>query len=423
MCEGAAGPGGDPGITPPQTLQPGGEDYFEVCCYVRWQSERWQALTAALEQVREEAAMGDGTKIGAPISVPALGAGGAWHVHASGYRMGGTNKGPMVRWKVEREGVRIGIMNRSEPHATIPNVHVIITGDVLLIGGGIDAMWPRIKAWLADLGAEMVEHKVSRADVCIDVFDVGVAEFYDAFRDGRVVTRAKKAAEFGEGGWKVWKRGRRITGFTIGAAPSLTVYDKLEECSDPSILALLIDRKWGGKCPETVTRTEFRLRSEFLREGRWLKHEHRRAKWRKAKVVQTVEDWIEHRVAIVDYLTAKWVRFVEEGFDRRHTERSENTPFWARVCQQIVKLWERLNASPAKYDFSKVTDEAMLKQARGCLERVAAMKRMTVENAEDFLGAVVDWMAHILAEDNNVVQRIHDKLGSLAPPRRDSIPI
>lgn len=420
--EGAAGPGGDRGITPPQTLQPGGEDYMEVCLYISWQDDRWQALTAMLDAGKEEAVVAKQEHMRAPTPIASIGEG--WYIHPQGYVLGGKGgKGPQVRWKLEREGVRLGLLNRQTPHETLPNAHVVITGDVMLAAGGLDALWPRVRAWVEGLGAEIVAEKVSRVDACYDIFDVPVSEFYDAFHEGRVVTRAKKSAEFGEGGWKVWKRGRRVTGFTVGAAPALTIYDKREECHDPAVLAMLIERKWGGQCPEIVTRAEFRLRSEFLRDGRWLPHEQRRSKCRKAKVVQTVGDWIAHRVAVVEYLTRRWVRFVREGFDRRHTERAESTGFWAAICEGFAKLWDRLAHQPPAFEYSKVTDETMIRQAIGCFTRAVAMRRTQVENADDFLGECVDMLARTLATVTDIPERIAAKLGSLAPPRRVAIPI
>lgn len=358
----------------------------------------------------------------APTPIPALGDG--WYIHPQGYGLGGkAGKGPQVRWKLEREGVRVGIINRQQPHETLPNAHVVITGDVMLAAGGLDTLWPRVLAWLEEIGAEIVAEKVSRVDACYDVFDVPVRDFYEAFHAGRVVTRAKKSAEFGEGGWKVWKRGRRVTGFTIGAAPALTIYNKREECTDPAVLAMLVERKWGGECPEIVTRAEFRLRSEFLREGRWLPFEQRRSKCRRVKVVQTVADWIAHRVQVVEYLTHRWVRFVNEGFDRRHTERAENASFWSIICEGIVKLWDRITGHTPAFEYSRVTDETMIRQAIGCLSRAVAMRRTQIEGSEDFLGACVEMLAHGLTKITDIPDRIAAKLGSLAPPRRDLIPI
>lgn len=414
--------GGGASNTPPQTLQRGGEDYLEVCLYVRWKAERWQTLTETLDVLKAAGTPTDGAKICAPPRTTDLGSSGEYLVQPTGYRLGDKRKGPQVRYAIERQGVRIGILNRQEPHETIPNVHVIMAGDALLFHGGVDRLWPMVLAWLADLGAEVIETKVSRVDVAVDLPGVDVREFYDAFMAGRVITRAKKSAGFGEDVWRTRHAGRKTTGITIGNAPMVRCYDKLAECKDPGVREMLKEQRWGGVMPEKATRVEFQLRGDFLKEGRWFGFSLRRSS-RKMRAIVSVQDWINQRVQVCEYLTRKWLRFVTDGLDRRHTERAENLPVWELVCRSIVALWDRLSDAAPRIDYKAIKVDALLAQVRGCMERVAAIRRECVSTAEDFLGFVVHEFAQFIDGDNAIPDRVREKLGSMADPAPDPIPI
>lgn len=421
-CPSGQGVGGGASNTPPQTLQRGGEDWLEVCLYVRWQTERWQTLTATLDVLKEAGTPRDGAKICAPLRTQALSSDGEYLVQPVGYRLGDKRKGPQVKYAIERQGVKFGILNRQEPHETIPNVHVIISGDAMLFHGGVDRVWTMVCAWLADLGAEIIESKVSRVDVAVDLPGVDVREFYDAFLAGRVITRAKKAKQFGEDAWRAHHAGRKATGITIGNAPMVRVYDKLAECKDPGVREMLKEQRWGGKIPEKATRVEFQLRGDFLKEGRWFGFSLRRSS-RKMRAIVSVQDWINQRVQVCEYLTRKWLRFVTDGLDRRHTERAENMPVWEIVCRSIVALWTRIQDAAPRIDYKAIKVDALLSQVRGCMERVAAIRREAVHSAEDFLGFMVDELAHFIEGDNAVVDRIREKLGSMAEPAPHPVPI
>lgn len=419
----AVEPGGESSNTPPQNLHAGGEDWLEVCLYVHWQPEKWERLTSALEIARSGAAKNDDTASGALAYVSGLGSDGHWFLHPAGYRLGDKTKGPMVKWKLERAGVRVGILNRPTPHETIPNVHVVISGDVLLASGGLDALWPRVREWIADLGAEIIEDKVSRVDAALDMAGVDVLDFYEAFARGDVITRAKRAREFGEAPWQVHRSGRRVTGLSIGRSPMVRIYDKLAECTDPDVRAALVQTRWGGNTPEKATRIEFQLRGEFLKEGRWLGYRKNPLSSRRVRAVVSVADWIAQRAAIVEYLTTRWLRFVRPGSDRRHTERATNHPTWERVVESMRRLWARVKDFAVKIDHRQADPSALLNQVRGCLERVAAIWREDIQGAEDFVGFAVDALAKHVEGDGGIRDRILAKLGSLAMPRPDPIPI
>lgn len=398
-------PGGEPSITPPQTLQRGGEDWLEVSLYLQWQPEQFQAIAAMLDEAKEAAAHTEQDKMGAHAEAD-LGAAGVWLVHPNARRMGGET-GPMARWRLERDGIAVALMNRAAPHETMPSASVRLTGDVLLLQGGADALWQQVRGWFEAMGATITREIIGRVDVAVDLPGVDVREFYQAFAERRIITRAKKAKEFGEGLYQVHRTGLNVTGITIGRAPMLRIYDKLAECTDPTIREALRVQRWGGEIPTTATRVEFQLRGEFLKRGGWVEIEP--GKRKRLRAVESFADWQNARALIVEYLTSKWVRFVDSIVDRRHTERATSTPLWSRIGAALRAMWDRASEFVPRLDRDKINPEALLNQIRGCFERVAAIKHRTIEAADDFLGSAVDWLAEHIANDHDIPERVRLK--------------
>jgi len=328
----------------------------------------------------------------------ALPGAGLWKVHPTGCRLGDAAKGPIMRWRLQRDGIVFGLTKRAEPHKTNPSGFVRMTGDVLLALGSAEALWRRVVEWFAELGATVVEAKLSRVDMCVDLPGVGVDEFMAAFREGRYVTRTKKSEEWS---FATYRAGRQDTGLAMGTVTRVRIYDKSEECRDIACRAWMVHRRWGGVDPDKATRVEFQLRREFLTEHG----------------VSTVEDYFAKRRALARFLCGSWIKFVADGFDERHTDRAITLPLWKRVAEDF-DTWTTgapvADLSPIARE--TVKPESLVKQIRGCAERVAALQGVKIEGPDDFLGFVNEHLYALIEDDTEIGARVRNKTSTIAAP-------
>lgn len=405
--------GGASSITPPATLHDtpdslrmGGEDWFEVCLYLRWDLARLAELAKVLD-AEKELSKGRRGKLEL-VTLP--GAGGQWEVAPHGYSLGG---GPCVSWEIARAGIRIGLVRQqhAEPHETSPSAVVIMSGECLTPIGDARVLWEIVVRWLHQLGAEVVKAKVSRVDLCADLPDQGVTPFVEALREGRVIRKTISRKEHSTES-SVYGKGRKDTGLYLGSqkhgAALARIYDKSEECRDLAKRAYLIRERWGHDTDAAV-RVEFQLRREFLTAAKC------RNKKPERPVIDTVEDYFANRAELAEYLVTTWLRFVCPGHDARHTERSRNLPVWDAVCAAF-RSWtgaaERKTFRPLERDEVSVEDLAV--QIRGCAESMAARLGLDVESPDVLLGILNEEIWTVIETDRELPARVNVKRQRLA---------
>lgn len=353
--------------TPPATLQvagrTGGEDWFEVMVYLDWKS------VAGFSAIRDEldaaqlAARDPRTPKDGFVTLP--GSRGLWRVHAHGCKLGGGQKGPSMRWRLERDGIEFGLASRLHPHETNPSGFVRMTGELLIASGDARGMWAKVLRWFRELGARVVSAKVSRVDLCADLPGVGVSELVAAFRRGDVIRRTRRGEEWAE---CVHTSGRKETGLSLGAGTMCRIYDKAEECRDLAKRAWMISRRWGGLDRDEALRVEFQCRREFL----------------KARGIDTVRDYFKARASLAEYLAGRWLRFVSD-LDSRHTERAQDLPIWSRV-RDAFRSWtgsKCVDLPPVSRRDVRFDDLAAM--IRGTLESVAARVREPIASGADLV--------------------------------------
>lgn len=397
---GAAPRGVAPSNTPPSTRQRGGEDWFEGAFYLRWQPEKLQEVAAILDAeqvaVRENESPADGF-------IQSLPGRGLWKVHANGCRLGDPTRGPMMRWRLERDGVRFTLANRAEPHQTNPSGTFMATGEVMIAMGGAEKVWDLIRTWLRELGAEIVTAKVSRVDLCVDIPGVGVADLMAAYREERYITRTRHSEDWSQ--TAAYRRFRRDTGCALGTATRLRIYDKSLECQDLAKRAWMIHRRWGGEDQDKALRVEFQVRREFLKD----------------RGIDTVEDYFLKRRSLAKYLCTDWVRFVE-AFDRRHTDRAESMPIWQRVQEDFDHWTAGPFSTLAPLPREKVQDRQLIRQAAGCIETIAARMGVSIGGPDDFLGFASERLWAVIEDDNQISRRVLHKTNTLTRARGDDGP-
>jgi len=333
--------GGDSNIIPPSNSQrvTGSEDTAVISCGVQWGPE-FGKLVALLELRKQEA-----QQKGIPSAV-AVGS-YLFSVSSSGFSAGG-----YVAYKLSANDVRFGISTTQTPTGDTANVYITMGSSVLMYNNGIEPVWWYCKEVIAALGGELTWHKISRIDMCVDLWDVPVADLYEEYRQGHV-TRARYKA--------MYQWGNDISGFVLGKGDiTLRAYDKrLETEKNPTKWDIIMRRRcpedWDGR---DCTRVEYQARREFL----------------KSLGVNTIEDWIAFRASVIEYLTKDWCRVCTAFKDRTHTTRYELSPLWEKVREQFV-LWMGTGQA-AKRTFADIqyNGEGLVRMAIGCLGRVVASR-------------------------------------------------
>jgi hypothetical protein len=425
----AAGAGGELSNTPPATLQnvdsgaptTGGEDWLEVMLYVQWDHSRWHTLTTQLDAAQRAS---ENPKAKGEDFVRLPGSGGLWRVH-SGCSLGGAKgNGPRCRWRIERDGIMFGLVNRPDPHKTLPSGFVRITGDVLTALGDAEAAWQAVIRWVYELGGKIVRNALSRVDACVDLPGVGVDELVTAFMDGRVIRRTRKATVYTEARDgkseaakpidELFWEGRVKTGLRCGSGGGgsmLRIYDKARECKDISTRAWVTNRRWGGVDQDKAVRVEWQMRREFLTAEKCRVNAKTGELHRPA--VDTVEDWFEKRAQLLDWMMSEYTRFVKP-FDRRHTERAEDLDVW-KEARRRFKQWADThggNASLKPLQRGSIDVSSLQKQARGVLESIAARLHVPIDSPDDLLGFANTQLWEVIEMDTDIRDRVRNRIAA-----------
>lgn len=333
--------GGNFNNIPPSTSQrvTGSEDTAVISCGVSW-GDSFDNLMPLLE-LRKQESRGPAGETSVTFGEY------RFAVASSGFSAGG-----YVAYQLTGSGIRLGVASTRTPYGETPNLYVRMGSAVLMYNDGIEPVWWYVQEVIKAMGGELLWHKVSRVDLCVDLWDVEVRDLHNEYREG-CVTRAK---------YKVtYEWGLSLSGFVLGKGDvQLRIYDKrLESERDPTKWDILLARRcpedWDGR---VCTRVEFQLRREFL----------------KSFGVETLDDWVSFRGGVADYLVTEWCRICEPITDRTHTTRAALSTLWERVKEEF-SLWTG-DCGFVKRTFRDVqyNGEALLRMAVGCLGRIVASK-------------------------------------------------
>ena len=171
--------GGDFSNTPPSNSQraSGSEDTAVISCGVNW-GDNFDNLMQVLELRKQESRV-DGGDCAARFGDFVLAVGPA-----------GFSAGGYVAYQLAGSGVRLGVASTRSPYGETPNVYINMGSAVLMYNDGIEPVWWHVQEVIKAMGGELLWHKVSRVDVCVDLWDVEVRDLHEDYRQG-CVTRAK----------------------------------------------------------------------------------------------------------------------------------------------------------------------------------------------------------------------------------------
>jgi hypothetical protein len=201
---------------------------------------------------------------------------------------------------------------------TRPNIMAEIRSETLWCLGLKESISYLI-ALLEGIGATIIECKLSRLDLCMDIllpeklWTMNLVDHAVTYADDKDIRIS----------------GRTMTGFYIGAGKILArIYDKVLEIKKKSKKDWMFD-VWGIKeVPEKmkVIRVEFQMRREFLNDMH----------------MNTIEDLLTKAPGLWSYCSSDWLKFQDCPLNH-HTMR-KNLPWWDIVqnnyngCQKATPL-------------------------------------------------------------------------------------
>lgn len=244
---------------------------------------------------------------------------GAWGIP-------GSSKGkPGCPYRLQYGGIVLGF--RPGDGGNCGNVWCEI-GSIPLAQHGPFGAWDFVKGVFEAEGLPVVKNLPSRHDPYVDTDRANVAEVRHRYEDGYKVCRAVNSAHYVElepyAMGRTYFKGMKCTGFTVGQAIRLRVYDKAEELKNSPEKWAVFSEKYDG-IPDTLTRVEFQLRRSTLKELYIPGADVPR--------IDTVEDLLRNQTAIWEYLTSKWFRLTEDRVDaaNKNQTREETWEVWRHV--------------------------------------------------------------------------------------------
>ncbi|QDU56745.1 hypothetical protein [Aeoliella mucimassa] len=364
-------------ITPWQNLTTGGEDYLTVSFWVEY--EDFDALKKQLEIAQASARSRERSdpKRGTPPNNDVLHLGDHRLVVApQGGRLGGGNRALAIKWKLQSgQGIELLLRDSDKCEGHTPNATAQATSATLMRLGFLDT-WREMQALFEALGSKIHRHALSRVDAAVDLPGVAIDSLYHAFKEGHMVTRAKHRQAYHDLRFaSEHLAARKPTGFAIGKSPlRLVVYDKLEETShNPYKRGLLISRRWG-KLPEAAIRIEIQLRRAKLTQFG----------------VDTVDDWISKRSAIISKLTQDWLRLTDGPVNRKHPKSTPNHTDW-ELMRERFKDWTGLSVGADLTALPKghIDSSKQIAQVVGIFIGMYARISKVIEDNEQFFREVL----------------------------------
>lgn len=266
----------------------------------------------------------------------------------------GTGPGKSHRhYLMHFEGVSVQIRD-SEPSKQQANVFFELRGSACL-RDGIPHLLERIDHLLKIWNGTVGNTWVSRVDLCADVPGLDMAEAAKAFAAQRYVRCTSKAV--------LYYNKHQLETLVIGAKGAdcqCRIYNKLAELAkDKGRWEAYKTHALGGEDVQCLTRIEFQLRREKLRELH----------------VVSLGDLLGSIERLCGYLSWKWIRFTpsDKEVNRTNTTRSGVAEWWQAVRGHF-EVWSRewQSVKTVKRVGAGTNAAKMVAQAIGCLKRAAA---------------------------------------------------
>jgi len=319
----------------------GSEDTLVLSLYIQW-DENWEKTQAFLEE-RKLAALNDKESEGGFFEI------GGWVCAVRPQGSGGGKNGPYRAYVIEAVGLQFEFSRVQYPNGETPNGK-LTAGSLTCMSLRPLGVLKLATEFIEALGGRVLADKLSRIDGAIDLPNVGVEEFIEAYRERRYLCRARKFKLIGEG-----QTGQTLT---FGTSPMVRIYDKLRELSDspnPAKLEFLILNRWGGGVPDKATRVEFQLRRDDIKSIEF-----------DGRSINSLEDYLECRAGLWSYL-CNWFRLTKEPVDENHRDRAETSERWQDVGESFAAWASSPVESVTRVSHVRAIDEkTLMRMLVGC---------------------------------------------------------
>lgn len=335
------------------------------------QHSRWETWKPLFQTAKEAAA--DGAESGGLVEIePGL----VLEIQPSGMGKGYGH----ARYVAYLDGIMIAFVDRAEAGKT-PNVRVEVTGRVCLRLGYRAAVL-KVGALLDALDAKIEGTTVSRIDLAVDSFAISVPEVLKAAQEDKVIRRSRKSSvEFGNG-----FDDPETVYLGDKSSSHLCIYDKIREAGkDPEYLQELQKLRWGGE-PEVVTRFEFRLRRDELRE----------------RGISNLDD-LENLPDLLAWLTVDHTRFTARAVQSNNYDDTPMADWWKEVASCCLQLGPLQDA--ALLPVPPQAGGELQKQAMGCVAAWIVQQGGAPTKKSEFL----DWAIECLKDARKGLEKVKAK--------------
>ena len=293
-------------------------------------------------------------------------------------------------WVMRNADVTVCIAREARGGSIIPEVYATFSSQNLWTNG-LEGAVMTFKSWLSKW-AVIVDTKVSRADLCVDVaMTFPVIEIKN-----EIVSRARKKRRVNE----VEKiehhvECRRDTGYRFGSGDLVgRLYDKTSEIKvSQKEWAKEVWKAEGWDSKTTVVRYEFQCRRNFLKE----------------MSVNSFEDLKERLADIWRYCTHDWLRVCDQGA-RTNQSRWKSKDYWTLIQETVGLFGEAYGVLRMKS--KKVRYEHLFKEIRGCCVTAVAVLSSGLGTTTGMFKVKQDLQAMLQSED--FLTAVTNRQGSLA---------
>ena len=316
------------------------------------------------------------------------------------YGKGGKNQDSQCHYRYVFYSGGIKFHFRENKSETVSNIWIEIGSIPLVTYGGLKGVWEMLLTMFKQENIVIEKDILSRVDMYADTELEGVETFCKKFENRCRITRARSIGNFGEEelNTAMYLSGKRYTGFSIGKNIKLRCYDKRYEMRNDPVKWGYFAEKYNG-IPETLTRIEFQLRRNALKDFFITDSER----------IDGVESYLIARDKLWKYLTEEWFRLTEDEVDSRNNNQSKAKVWAIWTCIQNavqavsneVFILKRL----ISINFDHLADMAL-----GCICKLAVWKNAIYDKQEvlscfsEYLDGVSDEKFIAVMEKHN-----HDK--------------
>lgn len=335
----------------------GGEDRINISVWLEWDHSKLARQQRRLQGFRH-------------IKSPAQSTFGSKKVTVipGGEYYGNRKHGIRFEWKLhlgdDLDGAEL-CMNLCQPTGSIHNVCITIHGTLCLRRGALAALRD-VQDWLSCLGATIVDEKLTRLDLCVDLPNIPSEQLIESFKAGKYTTRAKRPHRL------LTTPASRPT-MTLGDRRStcLMIYDKLAEAKaqhDDFYLDTLKRLRWNGRLPMKATRVEFTLGRDAL----------------KYHGIRTFASYLKKRSWFAAYLTTKWTRALNQSGSKGNKHKLTTDPSWELVQRAFAQVYSHppVPIRPVRRR-NKRRSIDLVPSIVGSIMTMAAQERIRCDDADD----------------------------------------